>query len=99
MNFMSVREMRQAGAALWADLPDRREIVITNNGRPVAILAATTDTGLESRLDALRRSRCADAISALQGTSMRHGLENMTADEIDDEIAQARKARRHATRH
>ncbi|NTW89032.1 MAG: type II toxin-antitoxin system Phd/YefM family antitoxin, partial [Desulfobulbaceae bacterium] len=39
MKFLSVRDLRGKSAQIWKDLPEEREMVITSNGRPIAILA------------------------------------------------------------
>ena len=39
MRFLSVRDFRDKSAQIWKDLPDEREMIITSNGRPIAILA------------------------------------------------------------
>jgi antitoxin (DNA-binding transcriptional repressor) of toxin-antitoxin stability system len=54
MKFVSVRDLRGKSADIWRELPKEREMVITSNGRPVAILAAVSDTSLEEFLAACR---------------------------------------------
>ena len=40
MRFISVRDLRGKSAEVWRDLVEEREMVVTSNGRPIAILAA-----------------------------------------------------------
>ncbi|RPI70123.1 MAG: type II toxin-antitoxin system Phd/YefM family antitoxin, partial [Geobacteraceae bacterium] len=40
MKFLSVRDLRGKSAQVWKELPAEREMIITSNGRPIAILAA-----------------------------------------------------------
>ena len=50
MKFLSVRDLRSKSAQVWQDLPSERELIITSNGRPIAILAAISETNLEESL-------------------------------------------------
>ena len=66
MRFVSVRDLRAKSAEVWRDLEREREMVITSNGRPVAILAAVDEANLEASLRAFRRGRAMDALGTLQ---------------------------------
>ena len=46
MKFLSVRDLRGKSAQIWKELPDEREMVITSNGRPIAILAAINEANV-----------------------------------------------------
>jgi antitoxin (DNA-binding transcriptional repressor) of toxin-antitoxin stability system len=93
MKFISVRDLRGKSAEIWRDLPEEREMVITSNGRPVAILAAVNESNLEESLAAFRRSRAVDAVASIQLRSIAHGVDTLTSDDIDAEIAAVRAAR------
>ncbi|MDP2183748.1 MAG: type II toxin-antitoxin system Phd/YefM family antitoxin [Actinomycetota bacterium] len=93
MKFISVRDLRGKSADIWRDLPDEREMVITSNGRPVAILAAVNESNLEESLAAFRQSRAVDAVASIQRRSVARGADAISADDIDTEIAAVRKAR------
>ena len=93
MKFISVRDLRGKSAGIWRDLPDEREMIITNNGRPVAILAAVNESNLEESLAAFRQSRAVDAVGSMQRRSVARGNDALTPDEIEVEIAAAREAR------
>jgi len=94
MKFISVRDLRGKSADIWRELADEREMVITSNGRPVAILAAVTESNLEESLSAFRRARAIDAVASLQRRSAASGAVALAADEIETEIAAVRQARR-----
>jgi antitoxin (DNA-binding transcriptional repressor) of toxin-antitoxin stability system len=94
MKFVSVRDLRGKSADIWRDLPGEREMVITSNGRPVAILAAVNESNLEESLAAFRQNRAIDAVAALQRRSVSRGVDALTADDIEVEIAAVREARR-----
>ena len=93
MKFVSVRDLRGKAADIWRELPDEREMVITSNGRPVAILAAVNECNLEESLAAFRRARAVDAVAMLQRRSVASGADELTAEEIAAEIAAVREAR------
>jgi len=94
MRFVSVRDLRGKSAEVWRDLPGEREMVITSNGRPVAILAAVSESNLEESLAAFRQARAVDAVAAIQRRSVSHGLDELSISDIDAEIAVVRRARK-----
>jgi len=94
MRFVSVRDLRSRSAELWRDLPDEREMVITSNGRPVALLVAIDESNFEESLSAFRRARAVEAVARLQRDSTRRGTDVISDEEIEAEIAAARRERR-----
>ena len=94
MKFLSVRDLRSKSAEVWKGLTAEREMVLTSNGRPIAILSAVTEETLEETLAAIRRSRAVAAVSEIQRQSVQTGKDAITQAEIDAEIASVRQARR-----
>ena len=41
MRFVSVRELRGQSAAVWKALAEEKDLVVTSNGKPIALLSAT----------------------------------------------------------
>ena len=93
MKFLSVRDLRGKSAQVWKDLPNEREMIITSNGRPIAILAAINESNLEESLTAFRQARAVEAVARLQRRSVDQGTDRITMDEIDAEIKAVRKKR------
>lgn len=93
MKFVSVRDLRGQSAQVWRDLPGEREMIITSNGRPVAILAAINETNLEESLSAFRQARAIEAVASLQRRSVEQGMDRTTLEEIEAEIKAVRKKR------
>ena len=93
MKFISVRDLRSKSAQVWKQLPQEREMIITSNGRPIAIIAAIGDSNLEESLSAFRQARAVEAVAGLQRRSVEMGNDKMTMDEIDAEIKAVRKKR------
>ena len=93
MKFLSVRDLRGKSAKIWKELPEEREMVITSNGRPIAILAAVNEANLEESLSAFRTARAVEAVASLQRRSVEQGADRITLDEIDAEIKAVRNQR------
>lgn len=93
MKFLNVRELRTSTAKVWEDLEHDREMVVTNNGRPVAILISAAESDVEDSLRAIRQARAMQAVASIQRKSVERGTEQLTLDEIDGEIRNVRKKR------
>ena len=93
MKFLSVRDLRGKSASVWRSLPAEREMIITNNGRPIALLTAVDETNVEESLAVWRQIRATQAVTAIQQQSMQKGTDSLSMDEIDAEIAQSRESR------
>ena len=98
MRFLSVRDLRGNSARVWRDLPEEKEMVVTNNGRPVAVLTAVDEGNVEQSLAAWRRARASQAIADIQRRSARKGTDRLSMDDIDAEIQEVRRARRKRAR-
>ena len=94
MKFISVRDLRGKSAEVWKKLPREREVVVTSNGRPIAILSTVSESNLEESLSAIRQARAAEAVMSLQRRSVEQGTDGITMEEIDTEIRAVRKKRK-----
>ena len=94
MQFVSVRELRNRSAAVWKALAEEKDLVVTSNGKPIALLSATSDDILEESLSVVRRARAQSAVAAMQQDSLRAGTDRLSMKEIDAEIRAARQERR-----
>ena len=93
MKFLSVRDLRGKSAQIWKELSAEKEMIVTINGRPIAILASITEANLEESLSAFRQSRAIQAVVSLQRRSLEQGTDKISANEIDAEIKAVRKKR------
>jgi antitoxin (DNA-binding transcriptional repressor) of toxin-antitoxin stability system len=93
MKFISVRDLRGKSAEVWKNLPGEREMVVTSNGRPIAILAAVSESNLEESISAFRQARAVEAVVSLQSRSLEQGTDSIKAKEIEAEIQAVRKKR------
>jgi prevent-host-death family protein len=93
MKFLRVRDLRGNSARVWRELPEAKEMVVTNHGRPVAVLMSVDETSVEQSLTAWRRVRATQIIAEIQMESARKGTDTLTSGEIDDEIKKVRQER------
>lgn len=93
MKFLSVRDLRGKSAQIWKELPAEREMIITSNGRPIAILASISESNLEESLAAFRQDRAVEAVASLQSRSIEQGTDMISINEINAEIKAVRKKR------
>jgi prevent-host-death family protein len=94
MKFITVRDIRTTPAQVWKQLPEEQQIVITNNGKPIALLTPLSDETLEETLSAVRRARAMESIRRIQQQARERGLDRMTPEEIDAEIQAVRAERK-----
>jgi prevent-host-death family protein len=93
MLFHTVRDLRTQPAQVWDNLKEQGEIVITNNGKPTALMVPISESDFEDTAKAVRRAKLQVAIRKSQDKSMKSGKSEMTMDEINAEIKAARTER------
>lgn len=93
MKFVSVRDLRGKSGDIWRELPDEGEMIVTSNGRPIAILSAVGESNLEESLAAIRQARAVEAVAAIQRRSAAVGADQFTDEDVAAEIAAVRRAR------
>lgn len=94
MKFVTVRDFRIRPGSVWSNLEKKEEVVITSNGKPIALLTGVTDVTFDETLRALRRAKAELAVSRMRQTALKKGLSGLTAKEIEAEITAARKKRK-----
>ncbi|MEE8585784.1 MAG: type II toxin-antitoxin system Phd/YefM family antitoxin [Acidobacteriota bacterium] len=94
MRFVTVREFRGSSGKVWRELAQEKEMIITSNGKPVAILSAVSEAKVEETLAAIRRARAIQAVERLHRESVRQGTELLSAGDVEEEIQAVRKRRR-----
>jgi prevent-host-death family protein len=96
MEFVTIRDLRLKPAEVWDKLRRQRELILTSNGRPVAVIAGVREDDVEETVAALRRARAQAAVSRLRRVAAESGLDRLPAAEIESEIAEVRRGRRAA---
>ena len=91
MKFITVRDFRTSSSGIWKKLPEEREMIITNNGKPIALLTPLTDKTLEDTVSAVRRATAVNAVKKMQEISAGLGNDKLTLDKINAIIAGARR--------
>ncbi len=93
MKFLSIRDLKTKSSQVWQELPDKKEMIITNNGRPIAILSSINESNLEQVLSEFRRARATDAVASMQHESVQKKTDKLSIDEINAEIKAVRSNR------
>jgi PHD/YefM family antitoxin component YafN of YafNO toxin-antitoxin module len=93
MEFVSVRELSKSPKDTFDKLGADGKAVITNNGRPQAILVKVDASSFEKTLSMLQKLEFMQNVTELRLASRRNGSATMTLDEINAEIAAARAER------
>ena len=94
MKFLSVRDLKTKSSQVWKELHDQKDMVITSNGRPIAILSSVTENNLEQVLSAFRQARATEAVASIQYESVRKRTDKITLKEINNEIKSVRSKRK-----
>lgn len=93
VNFMSMRELRSSTSQIKEMLTEDGKIIVTNNGKPMALMLKIDESTMEDTLLALRQAQMARAVSGMRLSAASSGADGMSMDEIDNEIAQSRSER------
>jgi prevent-host-death family protein len=93
VRFVTVRELRIKSGEIWRQLQKEGELVITSNGKPVAVLSNIEEKYLEEYLQNLRRVRAVLAVKNMQARAREKGLDKIKDAEIESEIKAVRRSR------
>ncbi len=94
MKFVTIRDLRANTARLRKDLQEDREIVVTANGRPFALMMPVEPDTVEEEVLAIRRARAQAALSRIRAKAKADRLDRTSMREIDAIIAKVRRERR-----
>ena len=84
MNYIGVSELKKS-KTMWEMLARDKELVLTRDGKPGAVILPITPEGLESTLKAIRRARFSETISAIRGRT-----KSINPSEIENEVSLSR---------
>lgn len=93
MKFVTVRDLRGRSKEIWRQLRSEKEMVITLNGRPIAILSRVSEGDLEESLSSIRQARAVNAAASIQEKSVQAGTHRLSLDEVNVQIHAERKSR------
>lgn len=94
MRFITIRDLRNNSAKIKRDLLKEKDMILTSNGKPIAILTTTSPEKVEESLALIRRLRAIEAVNAMQRSSVEAGADRMSLKDINEEIDKARKERK-----
>jgi prevent-host-death family protein len=95
MKFVSTRELRNRPGYV-RDLARKDDLVLTANGKPVAILLGVEEDELEETARAIRQAKAQLALSRLRKQAARRGADRMSPSAIGAEIRAIRSKRKPA---
>ncbi len=90
MNYIGVSDLKKS-KNVWEMLGKEKELVLTRDGRPSALIVEISPEGLESSVAAIRRALFSQAVSNVR---QRVAADPPGEGEIDQEIQAVRRARR-----
>ncbi len=88
MNFYSMRDLRTESKNMWADLKRGDEVILTNNGRPSAIMIDIPEGGFDDVVQAVRQAKAMIALNSMRQRAAREGFKG--DEEIEALINEAR---------
>ena len=91
---VSISDFYASPGKIAEQLKHTGQIVLINNDGPMAVMLDVDGSTLEDTMRDLRFLRMRKAIKAIQDVSVESGLSKMTLEEINEEIAAARAARK-----
>ncbi len=89
MNFYSVRDLRTDSKSIWENLHRNGEAIITNNGKPTALMIDISEDNFEIMMQAVRQAKAMITFNNMRSRAAANGF--MTDEEINAEIEAARK--------
>jgi PHD/YefM family antitoxin component YafN of YafNO toxin-antitoxin module len=92
MVFYSAKELRASSKNIFNDLDAHGEAIITNNGRPAALMLSVSGYDPEVLLRAVRQAKAMLAFNRMRAKAQAKGP--MTPDEIQAEIDEYRLEKR-----
>ena len=98
MQFLTIRELSKSPAETLTRLNIDKKAVLTNNGKPQALIFKIDTENFEKTLSMLQKLEFMQNLAEMRLVSMKTGNSNMSLDEINSEIKAARKKRKVKTR-
>ena len=94
MEFLTVRELSKSPKETLTRLSKDGKAVLTNNGKPQALIFKIDGDSFERTLSLLQKLEFMQNVSEMRLASMQNGNAEMSLDEINAEISTARKERK-----
>lgn len=88
MNFYSVRDLRTDTKDIWDNLASGDEVVITNNGKPSALMIDIPEGAFDEAVQAVRQAKAMIAFNSMRRKAAKAGF--LTDEEINAVISDVR---------
>lgn len=93
MKFVSTRDLRNQ-PGLIRKLAQKEDLVLTANGKPVAVLIGVEEDDLEETTRVVRQARAQRALSRMRREAARRGVQRSPSSKIEAEIRAVRSHRK-----
>jgi len=93
VKFLSTRELRNRPGFV-RELARKEDLVLTANGKPIALLLGVEEDELEETAQAIRQARAQRALSRMRRQAARGGVSRLSASAIEAEIRAVRSKRK-----
>jgi antitoxin (DNA-binding transcriptional repressor) of toxin-antitoxin stability system len=93
MKFITVRDFRTYPKKIWDELKTVQEMIITNNGKPVALLTPLMEADLEDTIKAMRQAKAKMVVEKMRSISVKKGSNKLSSKELDKQIEAVRKSK------
>jgi hypothetical protein len=92
MNFFTARDLRTIPKHIWESLANNGEVVITNNGKPTALMLNIGEGNFDETIKAVRQARAMIAFNSMRGKAAKRGY--MSEEAIQAEIDAYRREKK-----
>jgi len=92
MEFLTVRDFRTSPKSVWEKLSQNSEVVVTNNGKPTALMLNIENGKFDELLRAVRQAKAMIALNSIREEAAERGF--LSEEEIEAEIQAYRKEKR-----
>jgi PHD/YefM family antitoxin component YafN of YafNO toxin-antitoxin module len=92
MNFYTARDLRTTPRSIWHTLSTDGEVVITNNGKPTALMLSISETNFDEVVKAVRQAKAMIAFNTMRAKAAGQGF--MSDVEIEAEITAYREEKK-----
>jgi len=93
VKFLSTRDLRNRPGFV-RDLARKEDLVLTANGKPIALLLGVEEDELEETAQAIRQARVQRALSRMRREAARRGVDKSSPSVIDAQIRAVRSRRK-----
>lgn len=94
IRMLTIRDFRNTPGKLWERLRRDSAVALSVNGVPRAVVFNVESGDLEEIVQLVTQVRAQRAVARMRADAARRGLDTLTPEEVDTEIAAVRKTRR-----